>query len=160
MTYPHLTLAQTSVFVTTEIKYNQLTYEQFLAGEISTINRVCSQTERLGRLRLLQHVAHWKLRPNVTWPQLHNVYAIVLRDIENDAIGWSADFNNYQYALADKITSAIKSTKAGSNWFCKQYQKIEGCTRMAPHQVKFGNTERIVHHFCAKCWIREKTISS
>ena len=163
VTYPQFTLGQTSVFVASEIGFNQLTYDQFIAGEITTIARTTSRKEKAGRIRLLQNIAHWKLRPSVYWQQLRNVYALVLRDIENKVIDWTSDFNVYQHSLADKQNITSKANKTYStvnnnnNWFCRQFQKQEGCPREPPHIQKIGNRDRQVQHFCAKCWLKEKS---
>ena len=42
--------------------------------------------EAQGRLELLQHVSLWKLRANVSWPQVRNTFAHVMRKIENKEI--------------------------------------------------------------------------
>ena len=164
LTYPHFTLSQTGSFVSSDITFNQLKYEQFMAGEVSTIKRAKSKTEKEGRIRPLEKIMHWKLRHSVSWLQLRNVYAVILRDIENRMITWEGDFTAYQHLLTDRISFSAssnvnknsKETKNTMVWFCKNYQKPEGCSKDSPHVARINNKERIVHHFCARCWLKEK----
>ena len=159
MTYPHFTLGQTSPFVPTDIAFEQLIYDQFVAGEITTISRTTSRNEKHGRIRLLQNISHWKLRNAVSWIQLRSVYALILRDIENEIITWHDDFNVYQHLLTDRPpvnTVRPRENRPNETWFCRQFQRPEGCSKESPHNIKWGNKDKWVQHICAKCWLRDK----
>ena len=93
-----------------------------MTGEITTIARMKSKTEKEGQVRLLQNIAHWRLRPNVQWSQLCTVYAVIMRDLENEVIGWSSDFSNYQHMLVHRPYAPNTTKNQTTSWFCKQYQ--------------------------------------
>ena len=162
LTYPHFSLGQTSSFMGTSIQFHSLTYEQFMAGELNTIMNIVSSEEHRGRVALLQKISNWKLLANVSWPQIRNTYAHVLRKIENRELGWNTDFNHFKRHIYEKLAMSkldkIDKNKfrSSTDWFCKQYQKLEGCSRESPHPVKFGNQTKQAYHFCATCWNKDK----
>ena len=170
--YPHFSLGQTSGFIGLNIPYHQLTFEQFVAGELTTINNTNNTAEFNGRIELLSQISLWNLRANVLWPQVRNVYAHIIRKIENREIDWQHDWSRFERNLYDTVS--IKSDKkvkhsAGGNitsspttqktisWFCRNYQKQDGCPKTAPHPGRVGNKFRNLEHICAACWIKEKT---
>ena len=166
--YPHYSLCQGGGYVSAEITFNQLSYDQFIAGEVHTILRTKSSTEKRGRIRLLSTIARWKLRTNAVWSQIRSAYAVILRDIENGVNDWLGDFYPYQYILSEKpvpptnnVNNSGKNVKRSTNaetyWFCKQYQRPEGCEERPPHVARIGNRDRIVAHYCAKCYIKDRT---
>ena len=164
--YPHFSLCQGGAFVATEVTYAQLTYEQFMAGETHTILRCRSAREKEGRLRLLSALTRWRLRSSVAWAQIKSAYAVILRDIENGIARWEDDFYSYQHLLLEKpqLPTKTKSangtanaaTKTDFQWFCKAFQRPEGCSLQPPHAARIGNRDRVVHHYCAKCYISTK----
>ena len=120
---------------------------------------------------MLQKIALWKLRSNVTWQQVRNAYAHVIRKIENQETTRYTDWDRYERHIYDKVVSSTypaKTEKAKkktgqlmeTTWFCKQYQKQEGCTRELPHLVSIntahGTITRNVQHICATCWLDER----
>ena len=38
MTYPHFSLGQQTGFISLNVQFHQLSYDQFIAGELATIN--------------------------------------------------------------------------------------------------------------------------
>ena len=96
LTYPHFSLGQTSAFMGFNIQFHNLAYDQFMAGELYTIMHVSSATERKGRITFLSKITNWKLMANVSWPQICNTYAHVLRKIENQEITWDTDFDKFE----------------------------------------------------------------
>ena len=141
LTYPHFSLCQGGGFVSVEVTFNQLMFEQFVAGETETILSVHNKKEKKGRLRLLSKITRWRLRPSVSWPQLHNAYAVILRDIENEYIIWDTDFNAYQYLLTKRINTKMsmqKDRRSDGTWFCKAFQCPEGCTKDSPHIARIA----------------------
>ena len=81
LTYLHCSLGQISGFIGQNLPFHQLTFEQFMAGELTTILSAESEAEREGRTELLQRIAMWKLRTNVSWAQVRNAYAHIIRKI-------------------------------------------------------------------------------
>ena len=90
----------------------------------------------------------------------------IIRMIENGEISWTADWDRFEHHIYDKIiqTPINKSDKSkkvsggGSDgtWFCKYYQRPEGCTREPPHPGKVGNALKQVQHICATCLSKER----
>ena len=56
LTYPHFSLGQTSAFMNANLVFHNLTYEQFLAGEMCTILDTESTLEKKGRIALLHKI--------------------------------------------------------------------------------------------------------
>ena len=169
LVYPHFSLGQTSGFIGTNIQFHQLTYEQFMAGELTTIKNTEDVGEHDGRIELLTHISQWSLRANVTWPQIRNVYAHIIRKLENHEISWRTDWSKFERHIYDKVASkqdrkptssnTPTSTVGGQNkmtWFCRNYQKTEGCNKNAPHAGRVGNKFRSLEHICAACWLKDK----
>ena len=171
-TYPHLSLGQCSGFIGQNVRFDNLSYEQFMAGELTTICDVKDKIEMVGRIQLLQRVAMWKLRTNVPWTQIRQAYAHIVLRIETHEIDWTADWDRYERHIYDRVDPHPKNTnfKGGRSsnttttnavqeavWFCKNYQRPEGCQREAPHKAKIGTMYKIVQHICASCWLRDKT---
>ena len=103
----------------------------------------------------------WKLRSNVSWPQVRNAYAHVIRKLKNQEIGWGANWDDFERHIYDKIaltTKTEKTKKSGGEmtWFCKNFQKPEGCVKESPHMAKVGNSFKQVLHICANCWLKDK----
>ena len=173
--YPQFSLGQVSGFVGQDIAFSSLTYEQFMAGELTTIINCHDPVEVRGRIEILQRVALWRMRANVTWPQVRGTYSFILRSIENQEISWTADWDRYERHIYEKIvipnatntgssTTINKrprnvSTVISSNdavWFCKSYQRFDGCNKEAPHSAKIGNMFKQVQHICALCWLKDR----
>ena len=167
--YPHFSLGRVSRFIDQNIKFKHLSYEQFMAGELTTIINAPTMYEREGRTGLLQRVTLWKLRTNVSWPQVRGAYAHIMTMLENCEISWDADWDRYERHIYDRINSTVTLTtkndrprRTNNNtatemvWFCKAYQKLDGCSKEAPHNGKVGNMYRQLHHICAVCWLKEK----
>ena len=171
--YPHFSLGRTSGFIGQDVKFENLTYEQFIAGKLLIINAATDPDEILGRTQLLQRIAMWRLRNNVSWPQVRQTFAHILRRLEDREITWRANWDDFERRIYDKVHSTVYTTNqppttrprrtnnAPSNnnevvWFCKNFQRIEGCPKDAPHPGRIGNTFRQLHHICAACWLRDK----
>ena len=94
---------------------------------------------------------------------LYRWFKCKLKPPKNQEISWRTDFDQFERHIYDKIAMANakteKSKKPGvleTTWFCKAFQKPEGCTKTAPHNAKVGNSFRTVHHICANCWLKDK----
>ena len=57
LTYPHFSLGQYSGFISQNLQYHQLNFEQFIAGEMLTIMSTEDNREREGRIELLQKIS-------------------------------------------------------------------------------------------------------
>ena len=167
--YPQFSLGQVSGFVGQDIRFEHLTYEQFLAGELTTIINCTDPIEARGRTEILERHTLWRMRINVTWPQVRGTYSYILRKIENQEITWQTDWDKFERHIYEKVSipnSGNTSTPMAmwrnrtNNpevvWFCKAYQKPEGCNRESPHASRIGTQYKQVHHICALCWLRDK----
>ena len=167
--YPQFSLGQISGYIGQNIKFEYLTYEQFMAGELVTIGNTTNKDEIKGRTQLLQRIATWKLRTNVTWAQVRQAFAHILRRIEDHEITWKANWDDFERRIYDRVlptnptqgTSTVgqprvrRSNNVEVTWFCKAYQR-EGCTKESPHSGKIGNAFKQLHHICAACWLKER----
>ena len=159
MIYPHFSLGQTSTFIGAAVSFHNLTFEQFIAGEMCTIMNTSSSLERRGRITLLHKISQWKLLSGVLWNQIRNTYAMILRKIENCEIDWTESFDKYERHIYEKVS--LKPTekdknKKNTDWFCKAFQRPEGCNKESPHLTKIGGIFRSVAHFCANCWLKDR----
>ena len=162
--YPHFALGQVSGYIGLNIQFHNLTFEQFVAGELETIHTCNDSQERAGRIDLLHQIAQWNLRTNVSWLQIRNTYAHILRHIENREVGWDTDWERYEKYIYDKVGANLNKNektkqqrqKIETIWFCKAFQKPEGCTRDSPHPGRVGNQFKQMYHICASCWLKDK----
>ena len=166
--YPHFSLGQISGFIGMNLQFHNLTFEQFVAGEVATICNSINLAERQGRTELLQRITQWNLRASISWAQVRNAYAHILRKIENRETTWEDDWDRYERLIYDKVITNhgnnVRTQKQPSSikkqnetvWFCKNYQKPEGCPKDSPHTGRIGNQIRTMIHICATCWLRDK----
>ena len=164
--YLHFSLGQVSGFIGQNLQFHNLTYEQFLAGELTTITLCEDSLEARGRTDLLQRIALWRVRANVSWAQVRNTYAHIIRKLENREIDWHVDFDKFERHIYDKIAPVGKSErnrKSTSNssspelvWFCKNYQRPEGCPKESPHTIKTATGYKQAQHICAGCWSKDR----
>ena len=161
--YPHYSLGQQTGFIGLNIPFHQLIYDQFVAGELGTIVATCDRNEREGRTKLLQCISVWKLCAGITWPQVQNTYAHILRKLENKEISWLADFNRFERTIYDKVILTTqkekqkmsKTTEDNTVWFCKSFQRPEGCSKEAPHTGWVKGQKKLLQHVCATCWQKD-----
>ena len=113
--YLHFSLGQISGFIGSNLQFHQLSYEQFIAGELTTIVNSYDPNERNGRVELLQKVSLWKLRADVTWNQVCNAYAHVITRLENREITWAADWDRFEKHIYDMVIPNSKPEKARKN---------------------------------------------
>ena len=135
MRYPHFSLGQEPGFIGLNLQFHHLSYEQFIAGEITTIMSTQNTEERRGRLSLLHNISLWKLRAGVQWVQIRNLYAHIIRKLENKEIGWNTDWTKFERNIHDKVNIPTKSdqqkstgtakvnTEPNMTWFCRNFQK-------------------------------------
>ena len=112
MRYPHFSLGQQPGFIGLNLQFHQLSYEQFVAGELATILSTRNKREREGRIDLLQRISLQRLRSGVSWVQVRNTYTHIIRRIENCEIDWQADWDRYERNIYDKVViSTAKQEK-------------------------------------------------
>ena len=99
--YPHYSLGQVSGFIGQNLQFYQLSYEQFVAGELATITACSDQAEIEVRTELLHRISLWQLRANVKWTQVRNTYDHILRKIENYEMNWYTDWDRFERHIYD-----------------------------------------------------------
>lgn len=79
---------------------------------------------------------------------------------ENHEMLWDSDFVRLDLLLHEKLATGHKTDDKKDRsevWFCKAYQRQEGCNIALPHTAWVSNQDKQVLHICAKCWLKEKT---
>ena len=98
-------------------------------------------------------------------------YAAILSSIETREYSWESDFDRFESILYRKVFSDRTLDRADRDRdhrpvetrkrFCRDYNKLEGCTKTSPHSTWFGldpsATRKTVYHYCAACLIRDRT---
>ena len=134
-----------------DITFNQMMFEHHMAGEVPTIELCTEPAQILGRLRLLRRMAYAKLR-GYEWNLIRKMYAAILTSIEARENTWESSFDRFESILYRKQTMR-NSTQARENkkWFCRDYNKPEGCNKNSPHKapVRATGVIRTVLHICA-----------
>lgn len=149
-----------------ELDFKQMQYEHFVAGESRTIEMCNDRAQILGRLRLLRRISYLKLRGN-EWPRIRTMYAAIVRSIETGECSWESNFDRFEGILNVKLKAKVEDQKSrrregvtGSSavikdWYCRAYNKPEGCQEPKSHWARIGNRDRFVQHVCASCLLKE-----
>ena len=153
-----------------EMEFRQLQFEHLVAGELRTIETCTEPAQILGRLRLLRCMAYAKLR-GYDWPVIRKMYAAILRSIEAKEHAWSDNFDCFETILYGRWSQLNQQTprpprgdrdRDTKKWFCRDWNRPEGCTKTAPHKAWFGSgtnaVSRVVLHMCAACYMKDKAV--
>ena len=152
-------------YVTQEVKFKQLSYELYIAGECKTIMQCSDMLETKGRLNLLIRIAYLKQKGHA-WSCLREFYAAVVRAIEMHESTWASDWRDIEDMVLGPAPLQPASAQRAQNqrrttpevWFCRYYNRVEGCDQQSPHEAQIGRRKRMVRHICAACWNRDKEI--
>ena len=145
-----------------DLEFKQLQFEQFVAGEIRTIEVCLSSTEIKGRLQLLRRMAYLKVRGN-DWNLVITMHAAIVRSIETGENSWSSNFDRFENILnrkkdppKDKSNKDKKDkSKEPREWYYRAFNRPEGCPEQRSHWARIGNRDRFVQHICAVCLLRD-----
>jgi len=159
------------------VAFSDLEFRRLVAGEMEIILEYQpSQVEIKGRLNLLRTMSH--LLGCYPWPAVRNVYASVLREIEQGKLDWSSDINTTMHfslitcpgkastpQVVDsrvekqgRSSSGKKGSGAGNDsrvWFCAEYQKNQ-CAHKEAHRGELYGKQVVVQHVCAKCLLKDR----
>ena len=154
-----------------DIDFKQLQFEHLVAGELRTIELCTEPAQILGRLRLLRRISYAKLR-GYEWPLIRKMYSAILRSIEAKEYTWADNFDRFETILYRRTAQAHKDNLRGGNrsdrsdreaqkkWFCRDWNKSEGCQKQSPHKAWFGTganaVSRMVQHICAACYMKDR----
>ena len=150
-----------------DMDFKQLQFEHHIAGEVRTIETCTHPAEILGRLRLLRRMAYARLR-GYDWPMVRKMYAAILRSIEAKEYTWESNFDRFEAILYRRppVKAARSDNEPRRNevsqkkWFCREWNKGEGCSKTSPHRALFGTgpnaIPRMVVHICAACYMKDR----
>ena len=128
-----------------EVEFRNMTFEHFVTGEMRTIEKATDPAEILGRLKLVRRLAYIKLR-GFEWSMVRKIYAAILRSIEAEDNTWDSNFDRFESILhrrypprrtEDRQTPS-QATGPTKKWYCRDWNKAEGCTKNSPHRAWFG----------------------
>ena len=155
-------------FVNKQVKFDELDFKLFLAGEISIISADdLSETERKGRLDLLKKIIYFS--NTYEFKGLKAYYAAWLREIELGKKNWSDDPQQIETAILSKyllksrgfsgFSKKDSASKTDSNddktWFCSDYQRNK-CKHKSGHLRVHNGKQKLASHICATCWLKDK----
>ena len=98
-------------FISNMPKFQDISWDQLVTGEVAIILQARSHTQAMGRLHLLKQLANWKL----CLQNLHKVCQLcmaVVRAIEEGESSWSSNFQLLEVlVMGDQTKVAHKSSK-------------------------------------------------
>ena len=151
-----------------EIRFNDLTFRQYVAGELEIITESSiSEIEREARLRLMKKMAY--LLGGYDWRQIREIYGYIATRIERGLLKWGSQMGEeIQWALQRKAgaaqTEGKKMNKSVQNrisggperlWYCPSYQR-GNCNKASGHEETVNGRKVTVQHICARCYTRDK----
>lgn len=180
-TYPHALLD--NQYVMNETRYKDLSFGQFVAGELEVILSGKMKTrDAESRLEMLRKTAYRSL--TFEWAKLLQIHAAILRQIELGKADWTSNFDQVERLILENASSASSAKplgktgfqgasnsgarvkgikgegKSGNNvesrsWWCKEFQN-NSCNLSSPHMKRIGGKMYSVKHFCASCYQMRK----
>ena len=145
-----------------EMTFSQLQFEHHVAGEARTIETCTVPAQILGRLKVLCRMAYAKLR-GYEWPLVRKMYAAILTSIEAGENSWDFNFDHFETILyrksqLNKTSKEKDRDREVKKWYCREYNRPEGCDRNSPHKGQVGSAgiTRTVIHMCSLCWRRDR----
>ena len=142
--WPHYSLQLS--YAVAPIRFDEITFEQLVAGEIHTIINCSDNVEVRGHLNLLFHITYLKIKRYI-WSALRSFYAVVVRSIEQHENTWASDFKcieEFTIDPCDRIRMqpdkprGHAADKHWEEWFCWKFNLAKGCHLDAPHDSMVG----------------------
>ena len=155
-------------FVNKQVKFDELDFKLFLAGEISIISSDdLTESERKGRLDLLKKIIYYS--NTYEFKGLKAFYAAWLREIELGKKSWSDDPQQLETAILSKYLLKNKGSSSfmkkdfsnksdatdDKTWFCSEYQRNK-CKHKSSHLRVHNGKQKLASHICATCWLKDK----
>ena len=155
-------------FVSKQLKYDDLDFKQFIAGELGIISEDdISEVEKQGRIDFLKKIVYYSAM--YEFKGLKAYYAAFIRDIERGRKKWSDDPSYIESAMLNKYLLKGKDyqhtrkasypskidEKAERVWFCGEYQRNK-CSHKSSHLKVVKGEQRLAMHICASCWLKDK----
>ena len=153
--WPHYNL--TYGYVTAAIQFQHITFEQYVVGETKTILNAQDSVEKRGQLLLMSRIAYLKQKGH-PWGTLRTLYAAIVNAIEKHESSWASEWRDIEDMVLDSVNRMVGPRKGVKveQWYCRNFNRSDGCQIQPPHEAMIGKKCRQVRHFCAKCWINEQ----
>ena len=156
-------------FVTHMPKFQDISWDQLVVGEVAIIFQAKYHTQATGRLHLLKQLAYWKLCLGNLY-EVQQLYMAVVRAIEEGETSWSSNFQLLEVlVMGDQPKTAHKSSKpifedhteskeGKKVLFCKEYQSDECHTDLKnnAHWGTLGEKSHLLYHVWATCLLKHK----
>ena len=161
--WPHYNLMYN--FVVDTVSFKELSFEQFIAGEVRTISKCKDLIEQKGRLNLLERLSYLKHKGH-SWQSLRSLFAGIVNSIERHDDTWASDWRHIEEVVLDSGPSNKNTGEGGvkdekkMTYFCRNFNSPQGCDQIAPHDALIGKKKRKVKHICSKCFIKEGEIKN
>ena len=163
-------------YASKNIRFKDLSFQQFVAGETEIIMSCKSAVERDARLSLLNKISYYY--DVYDWRALLDFYAAFLRRIEMGQKSWGDSPSDLEVPLLSghvrvkskqfsassvsnsrsrNITSRVESQKSGDSvevFFCSPYQRNR-CQQKYSHTATLAGKLRYCQHICATCWFKD-----
>ena len=112
-------------------------------------------------------MSYAKLR-GYEWPIIRKMYAAIVRSIEAKEYSWEDNFDRFEAILYRRPPTAVRGNKVEreggqqqKKWFCRDWNKRDGCTKPSTHKAWFGTgpnaVSRTVIHMCATCYLKDRS---
>ena len=147
--WPHYNLA--FGFVTAAPQFHQLTFEQYVAGETKTVADALDPLEVKGRLGLMSRLSYLKHKGHA-WPNLRTLYAAIVNHIEKHEASWVSDWKYIEDMVLESsiripgekgVGKKVKMSQP-EQWYCREFNRPEGCTKAVPHDANIRGRRRQV----------------
>ena len=154
--WPHSQL--TFVHNKREIRYEDLTIEEFVAGygEILQTPNITEQ-EKSARLRHLVSLMYFAQQ--YEWHAVLSFHGAVLLEIERGLLNWGASFIHLEsrtlYSHLKSSTNTRPSKSTMPILFCRDYQRQQ-CTHSQDHFGYIRGERKWLRHICAECWTKNR----
>ena len=156
-------------FISNMPKFQDISWDQLVAGEVAIILQARPHTQAMGRLHLLKQLAYWELCSG-NLHKVHQLYMAMVRAIEEGESSWSSNFQLLEVlVMGDQTRVAHKSSKqvfetnteskeSKNVLFCKKYQLNECQVKLKnnTHWGTLGGKSGLLHHMCATCLLKCK----
>lgn len=162
-------------FANKRIRFEDLRFNQFVAGELEIVLTCRNEKEKMGRLALLKKISYYY--ELYDWGALLQFYAAWIRRIESGQNAWADDSNEIEtpllagavkyksHSYRSRFVSAGSSSRTNNIdpivsktpyvWFCSNFQK-KRCSFNSAHSKTIKGQVRQVHHICAVCLLKDK----
>ena len=157
--WPHSEL--TLGYVSKEVKYDDLTIEEFVAGysAILSLPSLSSREirERISHLNVLMYLA-----TIYEWSDVRCFHAAVLSEIERGRIRWGDSFAAIEARSFAGCTRKLNSTKGDGTkrqptLFCRDFNKGNCSHGSKDHYATLRGEKKWLSHICAACWVKDRT---